>query len=369
MSQLFFSFNIDLSRHERPFLQQPPGPLFHRWLPDGQNNAILLPTGTSKIELSVWFSRDSKGSASQGSTALDNVLLPRQAILDAGPLAGLVVFRSVSAAQLGALNEDMNGLAYVRFAKQLIKIVIPPVSSFVDTLRTKYGQYWLAPVPTFDSRRESLGNYCNTLGLSWSTDLKTWRMLIPGGLVIKLSATKTPHDAYLALLTESDWQDLKLAPPTHHSPPLDTTILLRACELIGTDNLRYAFIEAVTAAEIRVDRMIEDTFRALNIPDDPKRLLELPLKLKLAFVASHDSSLSPHDLTQSIIAIDIRNKIVHDGAEPAPHSEASLKALIRVVARLSGGITKLPSPYLPHFEMDPLHWDQVQEDRMPPFPA
>jgi len=55
MGKLYLHFTIRL----KDFLThgEPNGPLFDRWLPDGQKDAVALNTGDSHATLTVWFAR------------------------------------------------------------------------------------------------------------------------------------------------------------------------------------------------------------------------------------------------------------------------------------------------------------------------
>jgi len=371
MSQLLLTFAIDLARTDLPFFGRRHGPLFHRWLPDGENTPIPLPTGSPNVEIFVWFHRAGKLIGSfveyQTGESFDEALIPTQGILDAGPLWGQALFKKVSNKDFEALRDPTGNTPYLGLGKNVVKILVPPLSAFVDTLRVKYGQYWLRPIPRWDSLRESLGSYCQSLQLKWSTDGTTWARFVPDQPVIKLSASLTSPESFLTFLTEADWNAIPAEASREYAPPLGAAILLRARELLDNDDLRYAFIEAATAAEITVNQLIRDRTAPLELPQDMSRLFDLKLPTKLAFVAVHEPSLTKDDIKDALKAVRFRNKIVHDGTEPKPDWQPALKALIKVTARLSSHIVKLPSAHVGNSRMSPDTWERKQANSQPPF--
>lgn len=137
---------------------QSYGPKFHRWLPDGEEDAIALPTDDAGWCVRVWFKREGKMEGAfikyaRGETAFDSSTIEKQGSLNGGPLRG----------QLDADLDDEDITAIQapsehgeRVARRIIQAIDTPVSSFVEILRTNYGQYWLTPWPSWDSRIHSV---------------------------------------------------------------------------------------------------------------------------------------------------------------------------------------------------------------------
>jgi len=190
------------------------GPLFHRWLPDGEKDAIILDTGDSNAKLRVWFER--RGFIDNGfirfsydRREIESKIIPTQAILDAGPIMGLLEIKRFSEEESAALRENKIGdVYYIALAKRVVKkLIYPSVARFLNVLRTNYGQYWISELKKWDSNKESLGNYCSSLGLKWSLDDgKTWAPFIPNKPEIML--TTTIRQSYTEYLTKEDWQEL-----------------------------------------------------------------------------------------------------------------------------------------------------------------
>jgi len=76
------------------------GPLFNRWLPDGSNDAIDIQTGEPATKLKLWFDRrgyvDTFIEFDYNRKEIDEEIMVRQAVLDAGPLMGLLEIGKLS---------------------------------------------------------------------------------------------------------------------------------------------------------------------------------------------------------------------------------------------------------------------------------
>ena len=55
MTKLLLKFGIILESDR--LLSDVKGPLFHRWLPDGRQDSIVLATKDPNTKLEVWFER------------------------------------------------------------------------------------------------------------------------------------------------------------------------------------------------------------------------------------------------------------------------------------------------------------------------
>lgn len=161
----------------------PVGAQFHRWLPDGEKDRLTLVNQLDRI-VSVWFER--RGYMLGGlirydrsRKEVDATVIPRQGRLEAGNLRGKIELYHVPGDICAAIQQGQKGDAlYVTFARRVTKeVLFPPVSRFINTLRSNYGQYWLQEFKPWDSRRETLGAYCREFLLEWSLDhgLARWR--------------------------------------------------------------------------------------------------------------------------------------------------------------------------------------------------
>jgi hypothetical protein len=117
---LLIRFQIDLEKEGAHEWFCPHGPLFHRWLPDGQRDAIQLNTGHPSATIRVWFERFgvtiNRASETEevvfvrDKREVDPASMDRQGVLSAGPLFGELrlekygddEMKAITQAQLGA---------------------------------------------------------------------------------------------------------------------------------------------------------------------------------------------------------------------------------------------------------------------------
>ena len=148
----------------------PLGPLFHRWGPEGEVDAIDLATGHASSGLRGWLLTSDPPSLPGGNwREIEDVDLV--GILDARPraLIGVLTFRPTPGEE-AILRDGTMSDSSVDLARRVLALIGPAVESFLRRLQIDYGQYWIAQVPHFDSRHYSLGQYCSSLEMSWSAD-------------------------------------------------------------------------------------------------------------------------------------------------------------------------------------------------------
>jgi hypothetical protein len=150
MNTLFLKFAIHLENYNIDF--GPKGPLTHRWMPNGQSDAIDLDVGNSDYILKVWFER--RGYVRDGMIEFDYkrkevepAIIPKQVVLEAGPMTGSFTIKDVSDVELEAVKGNKEGDPnYISLGKRIVSIIQPPVSNLLRILRIQYGQYWLREI-------------------------------------------------------------------------------------------------------------------------------------------------------------------------------------------------------------------------------
>jgi hypothetical protein len=103
---------------------------------------------------------------------VEPAIIPTQAALVAGSLFGLLEVQVPTEEEVSSLLENKIGdPSYKALGDRVInRLIHPPVTRFINTLRTKYGQYWIREFEKWDSRDENLGGHCISLRLKWSLD-------------------------------------------------------------------------------------------------------------------------------------------------------------------------------------------------------
>lgn len=212
--------------------------------------------------------------------------------------------------------------------------------------------------------RNPWSSIAKTLSLEWRFDFEeAWHPFIPPASnhqqVIRSSSDPNLFD----YITQDDWAKipeiiqatLEIEQRTpNYSLAID--ILVRSYKLADSGNIRYAFIESVTALELALDVHIQRIGGSSElIIKRLQRFKELPLAQRFTVVALH-RGLSMQDIDTTITAIEIRNNVVHDGAVVSQQDEMALYVLLRAIA----AILRRPPYRFPG--SDPLHFFRQKED-------
>lgn len=345
MPEILVSVALVLEDYSLPDFIRPKGPIFHRWLPRGERDALTLPTKDPDMELQVWFER--RGYVRNGFVRYDHErrevdedIVARQAILDGGPLFGRLTISNITDDELESLEQEKVGSPhYVSLGKRVVQVLQPALSTIIELLTVNYGQYWIRNLDPWDSRRQSLGAYCRSqLQLSWSSDDgETWSPFRPEEPTTSLDAVLPSEDEFAEYLLPDDLGTIQTAVSAGYSPGLAESSLASAHRLFDQGQIRYAFVEAVTTAEIAVS----DTVRTIASGSDELRdamqsFHTLPIRAQLSILGSNSAEISSDDLENAISAIDIRNKIVHEGLDVHNSAQNSrlLLSLFSVVTTL-----------------------------------
>lgn len=369
MSILLLKFAVTLKNEGRH------GLLFHRWLPDGEKDAILLDTGDSNVQLQIWFER--RGFVNENGYVecddkrheVDSASIDKQAILEAGPLMGLLEIQGLSDEEIETLCENKIGNDnYMALAKKIVqKWLHPPILKFLNILRIHYGQYWITEIEKWDLPKLRLGYSCYVLGLQWSLDEgKTWSDFIPERLMIVEDFNDIwPSSKYTEYLTKADWQELGQIVREGYEPSLALHMLTNSRRALDQGNIKLAFIEGVTALELA----ISDLRKSSNDKSICKFLAKRrkskesrePKAVKAVKSVATICKISSKDIKHTRNAVEIRNGIVHEGKSLPIKAEIELRGLLRtVVALLSGTRLKFPSVNWANAVLSPEKWEKQE---------
>lgn len=348
MPKLLIKFYVSLYGSGRT------GPLFHRWLPDGKNDALSLKVLDNNAHLKVWFER--RGFVDNGFIKFnwerrdfDPDIMVKQGVLDAGHLVGMLELNGLTDKQVASLNEysyekehaNEDDEEYMQLGKRVVNLIQPPVTKMIDVIRSNYGQYWIPRLEEWDSRQGSLGYYCRqTLETKWSLDEgSTWQNFVPSRLVTPRNVFVLRDVVFEDYLTQKDWNDIGELINEGFEPRTAATLLTRAYQLKERGELKYAFIEGVSALELAIGEYLRHEICRDNsvIIEKMKRFRKMPLSVQMLTVASRFDDVSLKDLELADQAIDLRNKIVHEGMELSEDKEEELKGLFCVVAAMLSG--------------------------------
>ena len=343
------AFCVDLT-HDKLASVGRLGPLFKEWLPNGVDSAIQLTP-----QLRVWFERrlvqrDSFLEWDGAGEAQTSSRLARQAQLSAGPLFGALDVPCPQEGVLSRIREERRRRAVGEklpvdpvaesFAKTIVRAIEGPACKFVDTLRNEYGQYWLEPWPTWDSRRQSLGAYFSHLNVSvvLPDGAVQW---IPTAPAHRLEVSVFGDNHFGELICESDWQSLRER-DWAAEPSLVAGYLGRASQQAANGQPRFALLEAANALELSIGQRLQSTDAEFN-----KHLqrIETTSSLTSRAVLLLTLAGAPSDeIRATIHAVDARNDAFHKpagrGLDPG-----EFRVFLRAIARLAG-IPTLKQPVL-----------------------
>lgn len=345
MPKLLLKFEINLDESGTSVFRHH-GPQFHRWLPDAEKYAIVLDNSGSNAILKVWFER--RGFVDGGfikydrkRTEVDPTIMSKQAVLDAGNLLGLLQINGISKENLVPLMENKIGdKRYIALGKKVVKLIHPPVSNLLNTIRTHYGQYWVPELEEWDSRTRSLGSYCNSiLHLEWSLDRgKTWTPFIPNERQQTVAVHIFKDRPFPEFPTREGWRELILSIKKGFKPSSAALLLARAHQLSDEGNLRQAIIEGVSALELALGEFIQQKLQNHeSLVDGVQAFWNLPLPSQLIVVASSSGVIDLQDIELAMKAVDKRNKVIHEGLNPSDESKPAILGLFRTVAGLLQG--------------------------------
>ena len=319
MMRVDFSFIIDLESYF--FKTWFKGPLFHKWLPNNDESAIILQAFRESIKIKVWFERRGVMKDKQifyddqkKKNTIDSTRISKQYILSGGHLFGSFEMADITQEELEVMTQNLQGNdLYVNLGKRVAKMLAPPIIIFVDLLRINYGQYWLRPFHKWDSQKQSIGSYCRRILLRWKTENDNiWHDFIPNKLVDKITFEIWGDDKYLSYLNGEDWEDIKKLVQTDFKPDLALEILNRAHEEWDHSNYSRAVTDAITALEIAMDKRLKKVNESNNFQTQINKFddkWDLDTKIFVIF-----NDLVPKEtLFSAIQCIKLRNQIVHEG--------------------------------------------------------
>lgn len=348
MNKLLLKFKVNLKSedYQKDFVYKPKEVLFHRFLPNGIEDALEIEYDEfSKIKLFferygvvadtgyIRFDYDMKD--------VDSEVVERQAVLDGGPLFGLVELENVDQNEYDAVVSNKTGDDYyIKLGKRLVtNMIYPYVKRMIDHLSLTYGQYWLGDLKKWDSRERSIGYYCSgVLGLKWSNDGgSTWNNFIPnevGGQVISASIvlrTNVGED----YLHKEDWSKLEELIKSDFEHSLGASVLSKAHINADQGNLKYALIEAVTALEIAMGERVNENLKGNNhLIRSLDRFWKLPMPAKLTTISSLLGNISVNEIETSIEVISVRNAVMHEASDLPPNLDRKLTVFMNVISKI-----------------------------------
>lgn len=372
MATIVLRFTAALSRTE----VVPNGPLFHRWVPDDERDAIELTPETSPdpgarpTRLRVWFApRGSEGGLLRydpnGSPFPANVVA-RYAKAEGGPVHAELTIDGVSESSVAALAaHQRDSPEYEALGARVYKAIHNPIASFIALLKTVYGQCWLVPPEHYDADKIPLLHYFRAMEARWRLETEAaWHPFTPGMRGPRIFVEILSPREYREYLTERDWRALGELSSVTRRAPFAAEVLSRAALLLMQDDIRAAAVEGYAGLEVALESFVHARSKdpivlAIRKVFDHERNLEV----KFAMIAPL-AKVAPEDYSAAVPAIHARHKIVHGGWVPLGKARENLRrevfALLRATAPLipDPGLRVLKvSPFSAH--MPPEEWEEA----------
>ena len=262
------------------------GPLFHRWLPDGEKDAIVLDIGTPNIEFRIWFERLGYVSKSiqfdYFRREIDNDVIPKQAVLDSGPLRGILKIKGLSEDQLSPFHDNIVGNpVYHKLGTDWIQLICKHASRLINILRINYGQYWIKELRVYDSRVDNLTDYCAVeLNLEYTINKgNTWSDFTPDKhKEIKYEAGFVPEKECFEYITKEGWQEVKDMMQKEYDPSIRLSNILLTNQFLNQGDIKNALIQGRTSLELSIYDFFNKKLKHLkdgtNLPPDIQMMVD-----------------------------------------------------------------------------------------------
>lgn len=342
MVSILFSFQVPLEDYSMDFGHK--GPLFHRWIPNGKEDALSLDTRVPYTSLKIWFER--RGYVRNGCIEFDSKrkevdesVMEKQGVLEGGRLFGSLQIDEIVDEQLESLKQNKIGDEhYKELGKKFAKAIYEPISQFLYFLRIRYGQYWIRDIKKWNSSEESIGNYCRFFFIQWSDDGgKSWNEFKPDNehrtVIAIMSSIKELRNSFL---NKDDWGNIPeiIKKYQHHS--IAEISLARAHQYLDQDDLRHAIIEGTTAVELATSeffnmKLNEDS----KIKDELGGFWGISVSAQLVVIGI-TLGIPEQKIQDTIEVVNTRHKIVHEGMEPDDKITQKIRTLLETTSMLLG---------------------------------
>jgi len=369
MTVIKLTFIIVLKDYDQGVFNWFQGPAFHRFLPNNELDKIEKGLTSFDGQISFWF--EQRGFVQDhfikydfDKKLIEKDLIPKQAILDGGYLFGKVTINDAPEILVQVLNDNKTGDPdYVTFGKKIVEEITEQTNDLINILKRIFKQYWIKNLDIWDSRTESLGHYCNlVLHMNYSIDEgKTWNRFLPNKENSTQVIKAIVNEDFSDFISKEDWNEIKDLFISDFKLSAASSFLMQAIATCDKGDLKKAFIESVTAIEAAIDHAIKNNPKiTVQISNSVQSLKSLPLPSQFSIIALLTENVNSKDIENSIEAIKIRNRIVHEGYSPKGSDEILLKSLLSSISRIiKEQVIKFPSTRTGNAVMSAEHWEEL----------
>ena len=340
---LTIKFGLWIQDYEMDEPSKLDGPVFTRWLPDGENDALKVTIDRYSAEVYLWFERhgfiDDSGFIryEHKRFEIDPNVLPRQEKVYAGALYGKIILNEISEAQVSALiNHEVESEEYVTLGKLVLKKILDPVLiQFTKLLKNTYGQYWIEVYKPFDSRNLALSNHCSRLNMKWHLSDEESGDFVPGKKEIQTISFTVSASQEKEYIDRNAWFHLESLLNNKFEPSLSSAFASRANKLLEEGRYSHSLLESVTAIELSIEEYIRRSIsNAPELEEYMHSFWKNPLPTRISLVASL-AGADTNDISLSISGVNERNKFVHDGKDPDSSVSGLVDGLLRTISHLN----------------------------------
>ena len=138
MTPIKLTFIIDLRDYNQNAFNQYYGPAFHRFLPNNKFDKLQKNLNIFDGQISFWFEKrgvieDDLLVYNKKEKIVNDEIILKQGILDAGPLYGEVLINKLSNRIIQVLKKNKTGdPEYLSFAKKIIKEITENSSLLIN---------------------------------------------------------------------------------------------------------------------------------------------------------------------------------------------------------------------------------------------
>lgn len=374
MTTIKLTFKIHLRDYNYEGVNEYNGPTFHRFLPNNKFDKLEKELDTLEGVISFWFER--RGEKKDGfikyiynKNQVEEEDISRQAILDGGLLFGEVTISKVPVELQQVLESNKTGdVEYTSFGKKVVKEIIKHSNNLINIFRDLFRQHWIESLEIWDSRTKSLGTFCQyDLSMQYSLDNGvTWSKFVPDKERHEVHGTSNIIEDYSDFILEKDWTVIKNLFENDFKPLTASFFLSQANETFNKGDLKKAFIEAVTALEKAMKHVLKENPKITNsISGTIQSFLELPLPSKFGLISLLCDSIDANDIENSVKAIEIRNKVVHEGHTPKEADIIFLKSLFKSISNIiNEPVCKFPVPVRCNITNSVESWERIERERI-----
>jgi len=344
MHTIDITFGAFIDNYDVDKFLRHSGPVFHRWLPNGEQDSVSISCPEENAIVRLWSERrgyvDESGfiKYEHKRKEVDDSIIPRQAILEAGAIFGRVTLANIAKPEYDAItNNRIGSNEYVSIGKRVVKKIVDPLlTRFTKILRDTYGQYWLNPPPTFDGRDCSLGQYCHRRSMKWTTPDGAKGEFVPTEKGAEtMTMVMQPRD-YSEYMDQDAWFAIRELLESDYEPSVAMTISSRARRLLDEERLEHALIEAVTSLEVAIEEYVRRKLQGnKKLSEVTRGFWQLPLPARVGLISSL-ADIRSADIEHAFLAVAARNDFVHEGKYPSPTSKQYIQGVLNIIRGLSG---------------------------------